>query len=39
MKTVIGKIFMEHFEAAAMFMVAERDFVHKNSIRLEERGC
>ena len=36
MKTVIGKIFMEHFEAAVMFMAAERDFAHKNSIRLKD---
>ena len=36
---MIGKIFVEHFEAEAMFIAAGRDFAVKNLIRLEERGC
>ena len=39
MKTVIGKIFEEHFEAEAMFIAAGRDFAAKNLIRLDELDC
>lgn len=36
MKTLVGKIFVEHFEAEAMFIVAGRDFAAKNLIRLKD---
>ena len=36
MKTLIGKIFAEHFEVEAIFIVNDRDFMHKNLIRLKD---